>query len=998
MPNSKVYLTYKRKLPLSRTGIAHENGCHNSHCEGPCDTSVTASDKHNAPSDEHKSEIQERNSLIFPGCVVCGVRGNLLQCKDCNQPYHHDCLDRLLKSKHLLNRERVSCGCKLQDSSILQPIQKSSRLEATKHFGGSDKKLMTVSSCKSPVMGTLGEGTSGKDTEAPPYLGISLKSKSHHVQVCSCSEKLSSQSTGINTGQSSDFISSKSSLESSCFAVCETGSCFLKASNTEGTGTLSKDKSTDSPGYSDGPSKLSVPLITFSRRCKRKKDETEDDIKSSFLEEKNCSFRTKCSKITDDAASLKVPLGDNSIDLELPRVDADSRNVFHQNQDNIQAVDCADIRVDSAPETKFWTCEEEVSHGSKSTSKDSSPISSKRKIFKVDTDTVETILGNLQISLNDAAKDPCEAIVIETELENTKCEEGSKILSSDIVKTTIVPDDTKEGKQPYLDLSLTPDSCGTLDHDIDLALGCQKDPVHGASESLRGSTDSTSRSHTTVLDQVTPPELLQGKHKRVGDVSPVHSTRAPSDTSTSVEEAGVNSKDDDVACHRFSMDNASKNKCLQLFSEEKGNSFHLATAKPEVTTCMVLEESKSLRFQSDNNQMRQTSCGSLLDLGLSLPTESNMGNYSSKKCSITSRMWNSDSKIRDFVQDALPQSSSSHAASLLRHKLMLDSIVIRASALNAKGGFQDKCKSYTTLWSEEELDSLWIGVRRHGRDNWHAMLRDPRLHFSSWRTARDLCEQWEEEQTKLLNGSRVLQFKSPIPHDISLDNNVRYMCTKTGMWRENATEETRLSLGDVYDHRTSNSSKRQRVNFAGVESTKQLHRPATYPRSASYSDFEGEMYGKESYDHLGCMTVPRCDPLLNNRPFTALASKGNLPHWLREVVNTPLPRPMEAALLPGFSSISHSRAMRVIKPHPDPSELLFSGMRNRTDGNFGGARANELQPSGSAHPSNVSLEMRYGKSDMCSSLGLVNKLDNLIIVDSDASSEETISDDHGARP
>ncbi|KAF2288336.1 hypothetical protein GH714_006846 [Hevea brasiliensis] len=888
MPNSKVYLTYKRKLPLSRTGIAHENGCHNSHCEGPCDTSVTASDKHNAPSDEHKSEIQERNSLIFPGCVVCGVRGNLLQCKDCNQPYHHDCLDRLLKSKHLLNRERVSCGCKLQDSSMLQPIQKSSRLEATKHFGGSDKKLMTVSSCKSPVMGTLGEGTSGKDTEAPPYLGISLKSKSHHVQVCSCSEKLSSQSTGINTGKSSDFISSKSSLESSCFAVCETGSCFLKASNTEGTGTLSKDKSTDSPGYSDGPSKLSVPLITF---------------------------------------------------LE-----------------DIQAVDCADIRVDSAPETKFsWTCEEEVSHGSKSTSKDSSPISSKRKIFKVDTDTVETILGNLQISLNDAAKDPCEAIVIETELENTKCEEGSKILSSDIVKTTIVPDDTKEGKQPYLDLSLTPDSCGTLDHDIDLALGCQKDPVHGASESLRGSTDSTSRSHTTVLDQVTPPELLQGKHKRVGDVSPVHSTRAPSDTSTSVEEAGVNSKDDDVACHRFSMDNASKNKCLQLFSEEKGNSFHLATAKPEVTTCMVLEESKSLRFQSDNNQMRQTSCGSLLDLGLSLPTESNMGNYSSKKCSITSRMWNSDSKIRDFVQDALPQSSSSHAASLLRHKLMLDSIVIRASALNAKGGFQDKCKSYTTLWSEEELDSLWIGVRRHGRDNWHAMLRDPRLHFSSWRTARDLCEQWEEEQTKLLNGSRVLQFKSPIPHDISLDNNVRYMCTKTGMWRENATEETRLSLGDVYDHRTSNSSKRQRVNFAGVESTKQLHRPATYPRSASYSDFEGEMYGKGSYDHLGCMTVPRCDPLLNNRPFTALASK-------------------------------------------DPSELLFSGMRNRTDGNFGGARANELQPSGSAHPSNVSLEMRYGKSDMCSSLGLVNKLDNLIIVDSDASSEETISDDHGARP
>lgn len=63
-------------------------------------------------------------------------------------------------------------------------------------------------------------------------------------------------------------------------------------------------------------------------------------------------------------------------------------------------------------------------------------------------------------------------------------------------------------------------------------------------------------------------------------------------------------------------------------------------------------------------------------------------------------MWNSHRKIIDFVQDVLPQSSSNHAASLLRHKLMLDSIVIRASSLNAKDALQDKFKSYT-IWSEE---------------------------------------------------------------------------------------------------------------------------------------------------------------------------------------------------------------------------------------------------------------------------------------------------------
>ncbi|XP_021623963.1 uncharacterized protein LOC110623360 [Manihot esculenta] len=181
--------------------------------------------------------------------------------------------------------------------------------------------------------------------------------------------------------------------------------------------------------------------------------------------------------------------------------------------------------------------------------------------------TAEAFLGNLQISLNDAANDPWEARGIDMELVNTKCQAESEILSSDGAKATVVADYTKEGKRPYLDLSVTPDSCGTLDHDVivNLDLGCQKEPLHGASESLRGSMDSTctSRSHATVCDRVSPAELLQGKNKREGEVSPVHSTRAVSDASTSVEEAGDNSKDNDLDCHQFSMDNTSKDECLQ---------------------------------------------------------------------------------------------------------------------------------------------------------------------------------------------------------------------------------------------------------------------------------------------------------------------------------------------------------------------------------------------------------------------------------------------------
>ncbi|CAK9274903.1 unnamed protein product [Sphagnum jensenii] len=51
-------------------------------------------------------------------------------------------------------------------------------------------------------------------------------------------------------------------------------------------------------------------------------------------------------------------------------------------------------------------------------------------------------------------------------------------------------------------------------------------------------------------------------------------------------------------------------------------------------------------------------------------------------------------------------------------------------------------------WTEDELDALWTGVRRHGLGNWFAMLQDQRLCFSRSRTANDLADRWREEQLK----------------------------------------------------------------------------------------------------------------------------------------------------------------------------------------------------------------------------------------------------------
>ncbi|XP_058072116.1 protein CHROMATIN REMODELING 4 isoform X2 [Magnolia sinica] len=84
-----------------------------------------------------------------------------------------------------------------------------------------------------------------------------------------------------------------------------------------------------------------------------------------------------------------------------------------------------------------------------------------------------------------------------------------------------------------------------------------------------------------------------------------------------------------------------------------------------------------------------------------------------------------------------------------KHKKVLENIIMRTGS-GANSLLKKKLK--VDAWSEDELDALWIGVRRHGRGNWECMLRDPKLKFSKYRTTEDLSERWEEEQLKILDG------------------------------------------------------------------------------------------------------------------------------------------------------------------------------------------------------------------------------------------------------
>ncbi|KAL2494135.1 Protein CHROMATIN REMODELING 4 [Forsythia ovata] len=91
------------------------------------------------------------------------------------------------------------------------------------------------------------------------------------------------------------------------------------------------------------------------------------------------------------------------------------------------------------------------------------------------------------------------------------------------------------------------------------------------------------------------------------------------------------------------------------------------------------------------------------------------------------------------------------------HRKVLESIMIRTGSGSSN---LLKMKSKVDIWSEDELDYLWIGVRRHGRGKWDSILRDPRLKFSKFKTAEDLSARWEVEQLKILDGPAFPRPKS----------------------------------------------------------------------------------------------------------------------------------------------------------------------------------------------------------------------------------------------
>lgn len=406
-----------------------------------------------------------------------------------------------------------------------------------------------------------------------------------------------------------------------------------------------------------------------------------------------------------------------------------------------------------------------------------------------------------------------------------------------------------------------------------------------------------------------------------------------------------------------------------------------------MTAFTVLEGRKTHQLGNENDKLKKRSPPYL---DLSLPTKPKLTRFASNDCP-TRFPLNSVCQTRECFHDAVTQASSCHLSSFTRQKLMLDSILSRGRVLNERESFQDKFKPHINAWTEEELDFLWIGVRRHGRDNWDAMLRDPKLHFSSWRVPRDLAERWEDEQSRLLKGTFAPQYYSKA-QGLSLDLDKSFLGSKSGSWRENMMDETRLSLGDVYAHRVGKVSRRLRnkssyIWNSGIE---YLQGPICHPSRKPCIDNQVGKYEREPFNY------PQNNPLSTDGPTTVMAAKGNLPHWLREAVSAS-PWPAEPNLQSAVSSIPHSQTLYPGYPYSDPFDLHY-GPRNEMHHTFGGLSTDNIHPSGRAYCYKNSLRMRHGKAQLRRASSTAGKQDDVIIINSDVSSEETISDDRSSRP
>ncbi|KAK1356279.1 Myb-like domain-containing protein [Heracleum sosnowskyi] len=830
-------------------------------------------------------------------------------------------------SEHLQSRNCLGTDIQEQDVPNCLKVCKSNTMNIEKHIGESTFGDTSLSydklgiSCESISEKNISTESSSKDN--PSMMGLCVNS----VQSCADGgnhENSVCQSVNTCVGRNSNIPSTKSLHENKCDSKSMGGS-ELNEVNPKQRSLPVKDISTNLCGNILRGARFS-PLFTFRRRSKMKKIADVIDLeKKSLVEEDKSALLDKgvgssqhktsiCEAVTDED-SLSDPLRD------LKQSEITGKEICSPCG---QADSVAEI-VTSGSHGGETPCSE------KDRSKDITPVAIDRE------DPSATCA---RISSNIGKKDMfCTAEI--------KTEEQMSSIKHDVLKNKshIVPSDNVEcksldytrfkGSPVYTDLAaIPPGSCGVLNCNVSLNLSTNENCIQTISEAHRDSMNLTSSS-VPIPQQAAPcGQLLDLLDARVG-VSSFHHADVKGSPAL-VKDGGGGEYILEL------MGIASKDNYLQQ----------------EAIACRASEETRLFSLEHNRNQPRFPARSADF-LGLSLQPEPRYV-CSPDVCNFVGR-------TSEFSQDVHFQLSSVQRSSLVRHKMMLDNVVTKAGALNGKRScFVDNFQMPTT-WSEEELDFLWIGVRRHGRGNWDTMLKDPRLHFLLWRSPQELAQRWDEEQAKHFSGMSSFHAKHFRPTENDKRN---YFHSRTGIQMAGLVDEIQLSLGDANAHHLDNSPYffpfNNNCQTNGIEQNRGPYVSMNTPHFKHYD----KNYCRGEY---GSMAISGFETSSVDCSTSGLTTKSNLPHWLREVVNVPSSLP--SIHPPGKQFVDHTYSSYLGLPRqthetnlPQASTIVTLGSRNGVSASSGPNRCHA------------------NRQD-----------DDLIVIDSDASSEETISDDHNVR-
>ncbi|KAK6911259.1 hypothetical protein RJ641_023352 [Dillenia turbinata] len=814
-------------------------------------------------------------------------------------------------------------------NSMHSQIQESVTLKANKQPERSVRSWMTPQSHKQIGIGSPTKVSSVKDSNGPYLTDKCCEAKACEAQIASCSYSTASLGIGGCTKGSLISHSMKKSMETA---------------NVNDGESVSKDKSVDMCGNSPPQTKLRPELLTFSRRFKRVKNKAFFEVKMS---EKGCLLANGSD--ADDGVNVPCELmpdkgcatAEHSLEFKPSGENSCVRNGVSQNYEKITAkagVDDISIHVKPAAIVEIAENEGQIKQNGGGISIDSTTYAGQEKFSShanVVQQSREVRSHNCSEGLSSSLNSTPEAKVKDKRPELHQFlalnGEGSQICSIVGAKVPNMVENLVEdgGLRSSLDLSLpAPDSGGIVDCNVSPESNGRKEPLVDVEEELQISLE-TKRDHANVLSEASHEDKV-------------------------LNFLGINDE-------RIQATNLADHALLH--GED---------------TCDILSndigEQTNLQIGSERNRLKRISTIPSPFLGLSLPTQAEIP------------LPNYGYRTRDYIKGIHLHSSSDKAQAFHRHKIMLDNILNRAKALQiGQGSFSD---IYKEIWSEEELDFLWIGVRRHGRGNWDAMLRDPKMQFSSWRTGKDLAERWEAEQSRLLGGPLVSQSTYIGSSFLSPDHGTAFWNHKRATQRENSLDETQLSLGDVYAPKDSFVPNRSPLKYAKFKrkGTRFLQKHSRVQK-APYSDF---MTGRDSWNCLESR-VSLMGGFASGGGPSGLPTNSSLPHWLREAVGFP-PRQSEAAY--PSNDMYHPGRLHPLQPYTAHAEPYF-GISCRIHDSFGYMRPSDLQLPSDIHCPNFLSDRRQRQAELA---GACSKPKDLIIIDSDASSEETISDDRGGRP